>query len=86
MFNEIDLEALCAVCGGAGNNTEDTNTSGSQVSIKRSNMGVCLDDVARRCESDKNNTWMFGMLPDSQKIGQCKAETAPVQCFDPPPK
>jgi hypothetical protein len=84
MFDTIDLGMLAAACGGTGNNTEDTNTTGSQVSIKRSNMGACLDDVARRCESDPNNRWMLGMFGDQNKIGQCKAQTAPIQCFDPP--
>jgi hypothetical protein len=46
---------------------------------------ACTADVARFSAQDEaRNTWMFGMLPDHHKIGQCKAETAPVQCFDPP--
>ncbi len=84
MLDDIDHDALAAVCGGTGVNTENTSTTGSDVSIKRSNMAVCLDDVARRCQNDPKNTWMFGLLPDQQKIGQCKAVTAPDQCFDPP--
>jgi hypothetical protein len=83
MFNQSDLEALAAVCGGTGVNTEQTTTENSDVSIKRSNMGACLDDVARRCQNDPNNTWMFGMLTDQQKVAQCKTERAPVQCFPP---
>jgi hypothetical protein len=84
MLHQIDLDALAAVRGGEGVNTERTTTNGSDVSIRRSNMGACLDDVARRCQSDPNNTWMFGLLTDQQRVGQCKAERAPVQCFDDP--
>jgi hypothetical protein len=84
MLHDIDLDSLVAVCGGNGVNTEETSTDGTQASIKRSNMAMCLQDVARRCENDRNNTWMFGLLTDQQKVGQCKAQNAPVQCFDDP--